>query len=300
MKVIKNKILIIVLIVTISTIAICGLVTAFILNYNVSAPPKIEILDDGSNIYLTTKMNDNYDKYKFIFKSIEGQIEIEIETENNILSIDELQRNGLKLGETYKITSQYISENKGNNSQVSKPIEWTAYDYLDIPLIDLNEKENILFWEEIDNADYYILYVNGKDFEQTFILEENTFNLNQLKGDNYKFYVSAFSDLDYYKTSPNGEILTYEYVKYFLPLEEVTFDNLDKKLYCIGSEKLDILNIEINGTSYLYKNFIVTEEENKYIYTVDLKIFQEILQIGASPATVDDYNIYNGEITYTK
>ena len=300
MKVIKNKILIIVLIVTISIIAICGLVTAFILNYNVSAPPKIEILDDGSNIYLTTKMNDNYDKYKFIFKSIEGQIEIEVETENNILSIDEMQKNGLKLGEKYKITCQYISENKGNNSQVSKPIEWPAYDYLDIPLIDLNEEENLLSWEEIPEADYYVLYVNGNNFFQTFELEENAFNINQLKGNIYKFYVSACSDFDYYEPSPNGEIVTYEYVKYFSPLEEVTFDNLDKKLYCIGSEKLDILNIEINGISYLYKNFIVTEEENKYIYTVDLKIFQEILQIGASPATVDDYNIYNGEITYTK
>lgn len=293
----KKKLVTIILSVVIGVLALGGLITAFILNYNVSSPSQVTILDDGTNIYITTSMNDNYSEYRFILKS--GDQEIVINSQSNTLTVEQLLENGAELGQTYEITCQYISStNQGGNSEISKPTYWTVIKYLTKPIVSVDE--NVVSWQEIENADYYMLYLNGEQYDFSFNLDTATFDLATLPGDKYQITVSAYSENDFYKTSPDSSQVTYEYYRYYQPFEEVKYDALSKKLICTGSEELSLLNVSVNGTVYEYKNFTMSQDEDKFIYEIDLRLFVDILSVGASPISIDKYNLYDGEIIFAE
>lgn len=295
----KKKLVIIILSVVIGVLALGGLVYAFILNYNISSPSQVTILDDGNNIYITTSMNDNYDEYRFILKSDDK--EIVINSKSNTLTVDQLIENGAVLGQTYQIRCMYLSSsNQGGDSELSKPITWRVVKYLDKPSITV--EEGVVTWQKNSEADYYIIYLDGEQYNFSFNLdkEDTTFDFANLPGDNYKITLSAFSYNDYYIASPDAEPICYEYYREFQPFVEVRYDFASKKLICLGEDELELINVSVNGTVYKYKNFTISQEENFYVYEIDLKLFIDILSVGASPITIDKYNLYNGEIVFAQ
>lgn len=295
----KKKLVIIILSVVIGVLALGGLVYAFILNYNISSPSQVTILDDGNNIYITTSMNDNYDEYRFILKSDDK--EIVINSKSNTLTVDQLIENGAVLGQTYQIRCMYLSSsNQGGDSELSKPITWRVVKYLDKPSITV--EEGVVTWQKNSEADYYIIYLDGEQYNFSFNLdkEDTTFDFANLPGDNYQITLSAFSYNDYYIASPDAEPICYEYYREFQPFVEVRYDFASKKLICLGEDELELINVSVNGTVYKYKNFTISQEENFYVYEIDLKLFIDILSVGASPITIDKYNLYIGEIVFAQ
>lgn len=295
----KKKLVIIILSVVIGVLALGGLVYAFILNYNISSPSHVTILDDGNNIYITTSMNDNYDEYRFILKSDDK--EIVINSKSNTLTVDQLIENGAVLGQTYQIRCMYLSSsNQGGDSELSKPITWRVVKYLDKPSITV--EEGVVTWQKNSEADYYIIYLDGEQYNFSFNLdkEDTTFDFANLPGDNYQITLSAFSYNDYYIASPDAEPICYEYYREFQPFAEVRYDFASKKLICLGEDELELINVSVNGTVYKYKNFTISQEEDFYVYEIDLKLFIDILSVGASPITIDKYNLYNGEIVFAQ
>lgn len=295
----KKKLVIIILSVVIGVLALGGLVYAFILNYNISSPSQVTILDDGNNIYITTSMNDNYDEYRFILKSDDK--EIVINSKSNTLTVDQLIENGAVLGQTYQIRCMYLSSsNQGGDSELSKPITWRVVKYLDKPSITV--EEGVVTWQKNSEADYYIIYLDGEQYNFSFNLdkEDTTFDFANLPGDNYQITLSAFSYNDYYIASPDAEPICYEYYREFQPFVEVRYDFASKKLICLGEDELELINVSVNGTVYKYKNFTISQEEDFYVYEIDLKLFIDILSVGASPITIDKYNLYNGEIVFAQ
>lgn len=157
-------------------------------------------------------------------------------------------------------------------------------------------------WQRNSEADYYIIYLDGEQYNFSFNLdkEDTTFDFANLPGDNYQITLSAFSYNDYYIASPDAEPICYEYYREFQPFEEVKYDTFSKKLICTGSEELSLLNVSVNGTVYEYKNFTMSQDEDKFIYEIDLRLFVDILSVGASPISIDKYNMYDGEIIFAE
>lgn len=300
MKKINNKVLIIVLSVVVGVLALGGIVTAFILNYNVFSPEKVEIIDDGSSVYLTTTANDNYKSYRFKFVDEENN-EIIIDSESNILTLPELQNNGIEIGKTYKISTCYISDNDGNNSQFSQEISWKVYTYLSAPVVTYNTEYNHLSWEEIVNADYYkVFYNSGSDYVY-YQTTETSVDLQLISGGNREFYVVAYSNNDSYRQSSKSNVLEMEVVHNYKDFLKVTIDKETKTLKIYGEELLQKIAVYIEGVSYevIDFKFEYDEQLNQYIYYVDISlIYSDTENIGASPMTIDKYNVFAGNVTY--
>ncbi len=292
----KNKIIVVLLSIFACIFAIGGVVTAFILNYNTYSPNPVEILDDGKNIYLYIEMNDNYSKYRLKFNS-DGSEEIVIDSDNNIISLENLMQKGVKLGQAYTITSCYLSDNEGNNSQYSEPITWTFYQYLSSPEIIYIEEDNVIAWEEIENASYYRVFYSGDEELTSFKTEDNYYDLSLLSGKERLFYVVAYSDKDYYKQSSQSNCLEIQVVHHFIDFVSASLDSKTKILTIIGKEKLSKIFVYLENIQYDVVDFNVVydEQENQYVYTIDLTvILNQNKEIYVSPASIDEYNIFTG------
>ena len=301
----SNKTLYIILTAVVGLLILCGAIIAFVLNYNQSAPDKVSIVDDGKAVYVQAQMNDNYRLYSFKFTN-EQDGEIIIESENNTLTIDDLLENGIEIGKTYEVSVCYLAQNEGNNSQYSEPITWQVYTFLDAPIISYNADEELLAWQAVENAQYYLVYYNGlTDPIQT----ENTYlDLQTIVGGEREFYVQAISgeevesDKKSYKDSPFSNKLNITVVHKFLDFTSVSFDEATKEITITGSEDLDSFYIYLSDTPYECIDFEKTYSDGVYTYKVNINIlssYNEGDAIGASPRTIDEYNIFEGQITYT-
>lgn len=300
----SNKTLYIILAVIVGLLALGGAIAAFVLNYNQSAPDKVSIVDDGKAVYVQAQMNDNYRLYSFKFTNAQDG-EIIIESENNTLTIEDLLENGIEIGKTYEVSVCYLAQNEGNNSQYSQPITWTVYTFLDAPIISYDAEEELLSWQAVENAQYYLVYYNGlTDPIQT----ENTYlDLQTVVGGEREFYVQAISgeevesDKKSYKDSPFSNKLNISVVHKFLDFTSVSFNEATKEITITGSEDLDSFYIYLNDTPYECIDFEKTYSDGVYTYKVNINIlssYSEGDSIGASPRTIDEYNIFEGQITY--
>lgn len=291
----KKRVLNVLIWVIIIAIILSGVVTAFILNYNTSAPAKIEVLDDGSNVYIKADMNDNYLTYRFKFVD-DDEKEIIIDSEENTLTIADLLSEGIVLGQTYQISVQYLSENAGNNSEYSESITWTVYTYLSSPVLTYDSEYDIVTWEEIENADYYKVHISGLDAFETTVTE---IDMQSLIGGERAFYVEAYSNTTYYKASMPSEQLNVKIVHKLLPFESVSFDEESKILTIQGKEQLDRINVYLNETVLQAVEFDTSEQDDLFTFTIDLSLYYlGGMTVGASPATKDEYNVYEGDVIY--
>lgn len=300
----SNKTLYIILAVIVGLLALGGAIAAFVLNYNQSAPDKVSIIDDGKAVYVQAEMNDNYRLYSFKFVNSQDG-EIIIESENNTLTIEDLLENGIEIGKTYEVSVCYLAQNEGNNSQYSQPITWTVYTFLDAPIISYDAEEEFLSWQAVENAQYYLVYYNGLTEP---IQTENTYlDLQTIVGGEREFYVQAISgeevesDKKSYKDSPFSNKLNISVVHKFLDFTSVSFNEATKEITITGSEDLDSFYIYLNDTPYECIDFEKTYFDGVYTYKVNINIlssYNEGDTIGASPRTIDEYNIFDGQIVY--
>lgn len=275
-----------------------GIITAFVLNYNTYYPKSLKIVDDGKNVYLQTEMNDNYNIYRFKF---EGQDKtVIVDSTENIISIDTMIEKGIKIGQTYNISTIYLSENGGNQSEESKKLVWKAYTYLENPLIEYESELNIIQWEAVENADYYHVYSSG--FNNDYFETYSTFiDLQSVKGGIREFYVIAKSNNEGYKQSEKSNTIEREVFHEYRELKSVEFDKESKVVKVVAEENLTKLNVylnervlEVNPQS----NF--NEQTKMYEYFIDIAFtYNGEKIIGACPVQTDSYNLYtDGTITY--
>ena len=290
----KKKMLFILLALVIAAIAIGGIITAFMLNYNVSAPSNLRVIDDGKNVYLAVDMNDNYLKYRFVFTS--GDKEIVIESEKNILSIEELEEQNIEIGQTYNITASYIGENKGSNSEESKPITWTAYKYLKATDLIYNIDDNMISWTAVEHADYYIVYISGLDPIQ---VEETSMELLNIPSGERIFYVACVSNDENYRNSLASNEISVKVIHQYLSFDSVSFDEEDKTITITGKERLDTILVYIDNQSYECVDFEISEKDGIYTYIIDISLlYHGNEKVGVCPASKDEYNVYYGGIIF--
>ena len=295
----KEKVLLIILLSVIGAFLLAGLTTAFVLNYNSYCPSEVRIEDEADGAYIYVEMNNNYQMYEFKFETEEKQ-EITIVTRNNVVSPLELKRNGIKEGKTYNIYARYLSENAGNNSEFSNPVEWKAYFVLATPNIKYIEASNQLKWDAVDNAQTYDVYYNTKDGITILTTDKTFIDLQTIDGGERQFYVIAKSENENFRTSKKSKVVSINLIHYFKKLNIVSFDINTKNLVFEGEEDISKIIVYVGETTY-ERNVSGTynEQTNKYSYSINLTtIFEDDKQIGISPANIDQFNIYNDEISY--
>ena len=290
------KVVYITLAVLFALLLIGGLVLAFLLNYNLYCPEYIKIIDDGKNIYLTTSSNENYRLYRFIFTDESGN-EIVIDSENNTLQSDKFFESGVELGKTYKIQSQYISENAGNNSAKSEIITWTAFSYLGQTQGIYDSENQTLSWQEVENASGYNLILQGVYNSYTIFVEENEFDFNGILGDSYQARIFPVSNSNAYQSPIKVDSFAFIYNKTLSDFTELSFDSENKILECQNVDLISSATVSVNGTSYSTSNFEVKEENGVYIYSISLSIFNDFSRIGIRAEGTNQFN-YSSAYSY--
>lgn len=290
----KSKILFVSLFLVIIILAIGGLVLAFLLNYNLYSPKKVEILDDGQNFYISTTMNDNYKLYRFIFTDDDGK-EIVIDSYDNIISSDLIIEKGIEIGKGYKVQSQYLSENAGNNSKKSEAIYWVASDYLEAPEIVYDEDEESIIIKEIENANGYVLILQGLNNSYEIEINDLSFDVSRIEGDEYTATIYATSNNEGYLPSKLSNKLIFTYYNTYNDFYEINYDNDSKILSAKNLDNAKKISININGAIYYLEEFETTFNENEscYEYEIDLSIFQNVSSIGIKISSLDKYNKEN-------
>lgn len=296
----KKKILIILISCILSVVAVGGLATVFLLNYNPYVPDGVEVVQNDEQTFLIVKANTSYVGYRFILE--EGENKISIDCENNVLTLDKCLTNGVELGKTYKVKFCYLSKTEGNNSQYSAEIEWRAETQLKAPVVSYLQDENSLAWENIANADYYMVYYNGENGIASVRVEKingtNKFSLNSIPLGERSFYVVAFSNKDYIKSSKSSNVIEKTLIRQMQGFQEVSFDSESKILTLKSTEDLSKIFVYVGDESYECE-FAKSQEGNLYVYKKDISIiYEEGKQIGAKPADIDRYNVYSGEICF--
>lgn len=277
-------------------IAVAGLVTTFLLNYNTFAPDKPIVLDDGKNIYISTSLNTNYKGYRFKFVDEKGT-EIVVDSDENVVPADVLLENGIKIGIKYMVSTCYLALNEGNNSEFSEEAEWVCKAYLSATEIAINPQTNLLSWTSVEGADFYRVYYNDENGEVSFDTDKLYADLQTFKGGEKIIYVVAHSNNENYKPSAKSNVLDFNLVHYFSEFSSVSFNAQTKILTAENSELLSKLEIYLDQTNYSNIKFDVNAVANGYVYKIDLSlIYDGQTAIGISPANIDEFNKFVGNI----
>ena len=300
-----KKIVAIVIAIVVGLLTCGGIVTSFLLNYNTTAPNAISVFDDGEVVGLIADMNDNYKGYIFKFKK-DYQDEILIENEENILTVSTMLENDIKVGGEYNVSVCYKAENSGNNSEFSEAVRWKVYDYLQAPVLSHNEENNKLEWQAVDNADYYEVCYNTKDGVKKLRIEDNYLDLQTVEGGQRSFVVISKSETENYKSKTCANPLSISVLHHLEEFISVTFNEETKDIQIVGKENLSKIMVYIGDTSYEQNEQFVYNANNKtYVCTFNLTAVYPILNeddepptIGASPISIDEYNVFDGEVTY--
>ncbi len=295
-KISKQKMLILISTIILSVVAIVGLAMAFLLSYNGHSPQKPTIFDDGKNIYISCQANENYRGYRFKF-SANGK-DLLIDSKFNIISSSYAVENGATLGTSYDVSTCFLADKEGNNSEFSKSIKWQCCKYLSSPEIKYQEEEKLLVWDEIENADYYKVYINGSDeFKK---VEEPKLDLTTIEGGKRSFSVVAASNKSFYKESSVSNILDIKLVHYLPSFSSIEFDLQTKIVTAKCEESYQNVEIILNDRHFIIKNPNIVQEAGRYVYKIDLSlIYENETLIGILPISKDEYNIADkGNIRY--
>lgn len=288
----NNKLIFIICVVVLSLVALAGLTTAFLLSYNGSSPKAPLILEDGENIYISTEANDGYEGYRFKFSSTEEEIIIDCDT--NIISSTFAIEKGVQLGKTYNISTCYLSEKEGNNSEYSKEIPWICSVYLTQVNIRFNEEKCQLEWDAVENADSYRVFYNGQD--NYVEIDETFYSLKDVKGGEKVFSVLPISNNIGYKTNNSVKYFKLSHTHYLEGFLTISFDRETCQMTATSNEEYSSIIVYLDETTFVINMFSIVEESGIYSYTIDISsIYEGQLSLGLLPANQDEYNLNNGQ-----
>ena len=276
-----------------------GILLAFLLNYNSTAPDKVQITNQEIQ-YFSVNANDNYRGYRFVFQS-ENDKKIEVESKTNVISINDVK--GLDEGTKYQISACYLGQTEGANSDYSQPVPWVCTFILATPELEYNEETYILSWNKVGNADYYADYYNvivmqGSQTTTYENITENSFDLNQVQGGKLKIYVCALSTNAYLNQSYFAEF-ELDFHRVLKPFESATVSKSNYELTIVGQQ--NVTEITINIGQYVYDYCVTpTMTEGKYVYKISLANYASEIDTNAVitvKPSADEYNIFEGQPT---
>lgn len=261
-----------------------------VINFNVSSAPTVDIFDNGTSVSLSTQASTQYKGYRFRFQTAQNTFYIDSEV-NNISLTD---NDKIIPGTAYTISVCYLGEIEGSNSGYSQSVQWTAYDYLSVPVLTLDEEEDKLTWSAIENATYYNVYY-GENFLRVTI---NEISLQELPAGKHGVFVVAGGGNGYRNSSASNTVEVKAKIK-VSPFTSIRFDRDQLQVTLTGTENLTEFNVYIDEKAYKVTEFnketLITGE---YKYTFNIYgIYSNNSRIGAAPI-IDADHILDGEILY--
>ena len=295
MKKTKNNGKVVFTTIVLILIALAGLVFVFLLNYNTYSPDKPELLEDGENVYISTSINTNYQGYRFKFVDESKQVVI-IDSQYNLLSVQEVMDKGIELGKSYKISTCYIGKNQVNNSDYSEEIDWPCQLYLTPTIINYDEGANKLTWIAVENADFYRVFYNDNSGDYYETAELNV-DLTSFDVGEKVMYVVAYSNNNFYEESGKSNIIEFNLKHFYSAFDSISFDKDSKILTAENKEMLEKVEIYLSDKQFINIKFDVKKNQGKYIYKIDLTaVYNGEKTIGIAPANIDEFHVYTGEV----
>lgn len=295
----KRKILIITLATIISICFAVGIILVCVLNLSVHNMKEVKISQENGVVAFSSDNPSIGNGYIFKFKSEKEEVEIETNTDLLVLKDEDYEK--FTLGEKYQVSVCVKGEIESANSSFSKPVEWTASKYLKSPEISI--ESSVLSWEEIDDAESYIIYYNPQGKLETYECEVCAIDLGVLEGGDCDIFVKAVSSKSYYLPSVASNTLENIHIIHSLrPVREMRRDG--KELIVFTYENIDRLKVylgenENSYTEYTFVDFDIIGYGNLFKITcsIDL-IYNNEAKIGAAPSSSDAYNSYTGVIVW--
>lgn len=287
----KKKNILVIVFIVLGVLAIGGIASVFILNYNTFLPSVPFIVNDGNSTIITTKANENYKGYRFKF-SAQDETQIIIESESNILTEKDLKNSELKVGGTYDVSVCYVANDEKENTDYSDSASWTYVKYLNAPVISHNEDEKVISWQAIEGAEKYCIFYREGDLDKSIDSTDTYFNYNNIVAGESEMYVVAISSKSGYKNSTSSNIVTFINKLKLATPESVTLSTSDYKLTVKSAEELSHIKIYVDGEISIAKLSNPIQQGGKFVYTVEIRtIYRDFAQIGVSAYSPNQYYI---------
>lgn len=266
--------------------------TIFILNFNKTIPERVKFVDEQGQIYCLAQANDNFEGYRFSFD--DGKNKLTFESKSSVLHINQLQ--GLTFGTNYNVSVCYLGEIEGGNSEESGITTWQYYTYLDAPVAEIDA--DTITWQSVENADFYeVVWISDKINKIT--VTTNYVNFNQLTPGVIDVQVIARSNREYFRPTIKPLTKNFTITQELSQFSSVTLSQTSNTLIIVGRDKVDTIEININGKSYLSEKFSVSVAGGVYTYRVDISsIMVANAQIGAKPVSNNKYITYSGDFVF--
>ena len=265
------------------------------------------------NIPQEIKIDESYYKISFVaqdedlglgytFRIRNEQTSIFLKSDINVLEANqELLDKGIKLGEIYKI-SYALNKDDGKEPLYSNEVSWTASQFLEST--DLFLDSGNLYWNSVENADYYTISYFVLDQNYIYDTEQTYCPLSKLKGGEYSISVEAKSNKTYYKTSKTSNMLPNLTVIHEIPaFDEIKLERFSKRLKITSKELVSkiVILVEDSSTTYNFTNLTTSQNaDSTYTIYCDISsIYDGVETIGVLPGE-DAYNHYNGETSWIK
>lgn len=294
----KIKILRISILCMFAVALIGGLTTGFLMNNKNIVPPKVEIIQQEEESYLSVKANSEFIGYRFLFKYDDNKIVVN--SNKNVVSLTECISQGLEVGRSYSISACYTAKEEKNNSKFSKSTIWRAEGVLKAPKINYSEAENKIYWSPVLNADYYMVFYNEESAKSVKV-EGFEFSLQNIPYGERTFWVVACSNHSFYKTSRSSNVIEITIIGKVCAFENLTFEDETKILSMQNKDDIDQIFVYIGDKEYASYKFTKSfdRELNVYKYEIDLSsIYNSGERIGVKPADKGEFYKYMGDIIY--
>ncbi len=273
-------------------LVIIALIVVISLNVNKTKPSSVKIFDSNGQVYCQAEANDNFLGYRFKFD--DGKNALTYDSKDSLVAIDDIQ--SLVIGVNYKVSVCYLAEMEGGNSEYSKSIDWLAYSYLKSPVIV--QAEDKIDWDDVEGADYYNVYYTFNKLE-VIRCTASEIAFDKLPAGNVEISVVAMSNYNYYKPSLNPAQLNLIIYKELKSFSTINYNSSNNVLTIRGMERVELIEISLDGQSYFVKDFSVQGSGGAYTYTINLSaVIGHATSIGARPASDNAYISYKGEFIF--
>ena len=273
-------------------LVIVALIVVVSLNVNKTIPSMPKIFDSQGKVYCQAEANDNFLGYRFKFD--DGKNAITFDSKDNLLDLQDV--NAVKVGVNYKVSVCYLAEMEGGNSEYSKSFDWVCYAYLSSPV--LVKGEDKIDWADIEGADYYNVYYSSNKLDVIKCMSSEIL-FDKLPAGEVAISVVAVSNFDYYKPSLTPSQMSLTINKQLKPFSSINYNSSNNMLSIRGEDKVDLIEISLDGQSYFVKDFSVQGGGLVYTYTINLSaVIGHATRIGARPASDNPYISYNGEFIF--
>ena len=254
-------------------------------NFRDSSPEDLNIKVENGLVTITTTQETK--GYGYTFKFRDEQNEILVKTDSPMLDYNEdVIAQGVEVGKKYSVSVAVNGEIDAGKSFYSKEVEWISQIFLKKP--EVNISENIISWNQIENADAYDIYYTHEGEILKERTTETSLKLEELKGGKSDIYVIAVSSKAYYLQSMQSNKLEgIKIVHEIPPVRMVSFNKNNTLLSISLLEKIDAFSLYLDDKVYKVVDF----EYSNNVITCNIDyVFSNQTRVGVKPLAVDEYN----------